>query len=317
MIKSIFVLEGGKVKDITSAQLQSRKSKGFVWVDIEAPSEDDFEYLNGIFPLHPLACEASLSKNSRPRVTEFDEHLFVVFHEPFKGGKHVSFLQLDFFLGANFLVTTHSKSLVSIDTIKKNFETNPKLFKKGPSFITYYLLDHIVDNYFPIMDEIDQMLDEVEDIVFINNSKGVLNQIFSLRRYVLELRKKVIPEREVLSTLAKFDSKFIDQPSIIYFRDIYDHLIRISEMVDSYRDLLTSVLDIYISTQSKKLNEVMKVLTIIATIFIPLTFVTGLYGMNFRLMPEITWEYGYPAALLLMALMAIVMIVYFKKKRWM
>ena len=317
MINSIFVLEGNKVKNITSAQLQSLKSKGFVWVDIEAPSEEDFEHLKNIFPLHPLACEASVRKNSRPRVTEFDEHLFVVFHEPFKGGKHVSFLQLDLFIGTNFLITTHSKSLVSIDTIKKNFEENPKLFKKGPSFIAYYLLDHIVDNYFPIMDDIDKMLDDVEDEVFINGSDGVLNNIFSLRRYVLELRKKVVPEREVLSTLARFDSKFIDQASTIYFRDIYDHTIRISEMVDAYRDLLTSVLDVYLSAQSKKLNEVMKVLTVIATIMMPLTLITGFYGMNINF-PEVQ-AFGvnsYWFILGIMLVIAFAMVVYFKKKKW-
>jgi len=318
MIQSIFVLNGSKIENITSAQLQEYSGKGFVWVDVEDSVDEDFEYLKNILPLHDLACDIVTRKYSRSKITEFDKHLFMIVHEPFEEGKKVSFLSTAFFIGDKFLVTAHKESLVSIDSVKRNIELNPSVFKRGPAYLVYLIIDGVIDEYFPILDSLDRNLNEVERLVFDNKSKATLTMIFNLRREVLDLRKKVIPAREVLGTLSRFESNYIPHKYSIYYRDLYDHLIRISEMIDAYRDLLTGILDVHISIQSQRLNEVMKVLTVIATIMMPLTLITGFYGMNI-IFPDVALlgDNTYWFILIMMSAVVIIMLYYFKNKKWM
>jgi len=317
MIQSIFFLEGGKIKNVTSAQLNVVKTKNFVWVDVENPDKGDFDFLKKNFPLHSLACDPVFESSSRPRIIDFEKHLLIVFHEPILEEKSIAYSRLDIFLGKNFLITVHKNSLASIDTIKENLGDSPKIMKKGPSFLMYNLLDHVVDNYFPVLDDFDARADELESEVFLKADKNTLKKLFSLKRKVLRLRKRIGPQREVLAILSRHDSKLIDQDSIIYYRDVYDHLIMLSDMLDIYRDLLTSILDVYVSMQSNKLNEVMKVLTVIATIMMPLTLITGFYGMNI-VFPEVQFfgPDSYFFIFFLMLILSVVMVLYFRKKEW-
>jgi len=317
MIQSILNYENNKVNNLTSVQLSEMK-KNFVWVDVEDPSKEDFEFIQKHFLIHSLACDQIFDPDIRPKLQDFENHLAITFHEPIQEDKSFFFSRLDLFIGKNFIITIHKKSLPSIDTIKENLSKNPSVLKKGPSFMAYLIIDNIVENYFPVLDELDSLADEIEDKVFINHGdKETLKRIFYLKRRLIEFRKRISPEREILSTLSRADSKIIDLKYSIYFRDIYDHLVRISDMVDIYRDLVTSVLDVYVSVQSNKLNEVMKVLTVIATIMMPLTLITGFYGMNISF-PEIEL-FGantYYFIFVLMGIVAILLILFFKKKKW-
>jgi len=317
MIQSILKYANNKVNNITSAQL-AETNKNFVWVDVEDPSKEDFDFLKKHFLIHSLACDQIFDSNLRPKLQDFENHLAITFHEPVQEDKSFFFSRLDIFIGKNFIITLHQGSLPSIDAIKENLSKNPNILKKGPSFMTYTIIDTIVENYFPVLDELDSLADEIEDKVFINyGDKETLKRIFYLKRRLIEFRKRISPEREILSTLSRTDSKIIDSKYSIYFRDIYDHLIRISDMVDIYRDLVTSVLDVYVSVQSNKLNEVMKVLTVIATIMMPLTLITGFYGMNVSF-PEIDFfgAYTYYFIFVLMLIVSILLILFFKKKKW-
>ncbi|MCR4369491.1 MAG: magnesium/cobalt transporter CorA, partial [archaeon] len=273
------------MRDITSAQLPEYAKKGFVWVDVERPSKEEFDLLQKTFPLHPLACDPVFEAHIRAKFIDFEKHLLLIFHEPLEEKGH-SFARIIIFVGKNFLVTVHPRSLPSIDSMRELAQKNPELVMKGSSFLTYHLLDRIVDNYFPILDDLDYALDDLEKKIFVSNGKQTLKEVFRLKRQILELRKMVSPGREVLASLARHDSTIISKDSILYFRDVYDHIIRISDTVDGYRDLLTSVLDVYISVQSNRMNDVMKVLTVIATVMLPLTLIVGFYGMNITF-PEV------------------------------
>lgn len=316
MIQSIIFLDSKKVKNITSAQLTDVKGK-FVWIDVENPTADDFTFLKKHFSLHPLACDTVFDSSLRPKLVEFDKHLLIVFHEPDPEDHGLNFNRIDLFVGENFLITSHKESVAAIDAVKETLDSNPGIMKNGPAFLTHNILDNVAESYFPVLDAIDSSTDELEDRIFSKNDNVSLREIFSLKKQILELRKKIGPEREVLTMLSRHELSFIDKNSIIYFRDVYDHLIRISEMLEIYRDLLTGILEVYVSVQSNKLNEVMKVLTVIATILLPLTFITGFYGMNV-VFPEV--EYfglnSYFFIFFLMALLVVVMIFYFKKRKW-
>ncbi|MFH1391261.1 MAG: magnesium/cobalt transporter CorA [Candidatus Diapherotrites archaeon] len=317
MIQSIIVPENGKVKNITSAQLSDVINKTFVWIDVENPKEEDFEFLKKNFPLHPLAADPIFESRLRPKIIDFQQHLLLVFHEPIMEQNKLSFSRVIFFIGKDFLITIHNRSLPSIDAIKELVNNNTNFLKKGPSFLVYNMLDQITDNYFPILDELDDELDNLENKIFLGNEKDTLRKVFSLKRKILEIKRKISPTREVLSSLSRHESKIIDKNALIYFRDVYDHAIRISDTIDIYRDLLTSVLDVYISLQSNKLNEVMKVLTVIATIMMPLTVITGFYGMNI-IFPEVGFfkADSYFFILFIMLIISGLMLLYFRKKKW-
>ncbi|MAG18287.1 MAG: magnesium and cobalt transport protein CorA [Candidatus Diapherotrites archaeon] len=317
MIQSIIVPENGKVKNITSAQLSDVKNKTFVWIDVEDPTEEDFEFLRKNFPLHPLASDPVFESRLRPKIIDFQQHLLLVFHEPLMEQGKLSFSRAIFFIGKDFLITVHNQSLPSIDAIKELVNSSPKVLKKGSSFLVYDLLDQIVDNYFPILDELDDEIDNLESKMFLRDGKDTLRKVFSLKRKILELKRKISPVREVLSALSRHESKIIDKNALIYFRDVYDHAIRISDTIDIYRDLLTSILEVHISLQSNKLNEVMKVLTVIATIMMPLTLITGFYGMNI-VFPEVELfnADSYFFILFLMLIVSGMLIMYFRKKKW-
>ncbi len=317
MIKSAIVFDSGKMRSIAPEQLSVPAQKGFVWVDVERPEQADYGFLEHLLPLHPLAWQAMQEPYVRPKITVFDEHIFIVFHEPLLEGKAVSFSRLGFFLGKNFLVTVHKKTLRCTDAVLKSLDINSSFLKKGPSYIVYALLDRMVDDYFPLLDSLDNKFDEAESKVLVHHDEKALEKIFTLKREILELRKKAIPQREVLSALSRHDSKTVEPSLIVYFRDVYDHMIRVDEMLDSYRDLVTSLLDAYISVQSNKLNETIKVLTVIATATLPLTLIVGFYGMNITF-PELRFfgANSYFFILFIMLLVTIVMAVYFRNKKW-
>lgn len=295
-------------------------TKNFEWIDLVKPSRQEMEKIARKYLLHPLAVENALQYVQRPKVDEYPNHLFIALHEPEMKNTHVSEIELDVLLGKNFVITVSDKKLKLVSELKARYEKEKALYSKGPDHLVYLLLDEVVDNYFPILDSVDSKISALEQNVFSRPSKTILNDLFKMKKAMLQLRKIANPQREILNFLTRHESKYISEKHILYFRDVYDHLTRVNDTIDIYRDVISNATEAYLSVISNKLNEIMKLLTIIATIMLPLTLISGIYGMNFLFIPEIHSEfgrqYGYYFALSLMLIIALIMVAWFKKKKW-
>jgi len=290
-----------------------------LWVDIQKPTQEEMAFLEKHFLFHPLAIEDSMTTIQRPKIDKYDNYLFIVLHAatlaPHKD--KATSLELDTFVGENYIVTVHSKPIPSVTSTWERCLKNTGLMAQGAAHLFYFLADALVDNYFPILEKLDREIQKVEDSVFSNTTSQTLSKIFELKENVFTLRKILGPQREAMNILARGGYlPIIPAKLSIYFRDVSDLLARINDNLDGQRDMLASALDGYVSTTSRKLNEIMKVLTIIATIMMPLTLISGIYGMNFKFMPELTWRYGYLAIIGVMLAIAIGMLMFFKKKKW-
>jgi magnesium transporter len=225
--------------------------------------------------------------------------------------------QINVFLGESFIVTHHYEPSKAITDARSACEKNPQLFSRGPDFIYHLILDDIVSNYSPVLDRFDEAIEALEDAVFRRNATNrTLAMILAMKRTVFRMRRITTYQREMVFRLSRGEFALVTQDEIAYYRNVYDHLERATDLTESYRDVLTGLLDAYMSMSANRLNEVMKVLTIISTFFLPLTFVAGVYGMNFEHMPELHWKYGYLFAWGIMAAISVVMFVYFRRKKW-
>jgi magnesium transporter len=224
--------------------------------------------------------------------------------------------ELDIVLGRRFVFTHQTRPMRSVDAVRSELARGCQLFEKGAAWIVHALLDHLTDHYLPLMDAFDVALDAVETDAVTNPTRAVLQRIFSLKRSLMSLRRVASHQRETLLRLSRGEFPLIPQQLTPFFRDVHDHFTRVSDLCDSYREQLGGALEAYLSTTSNRMNEIMKVLTAIATIMMPLTFIAGVYGMNFEHMPELKWHYGYAFAWGLMALITAVMLVYFRRMRW-
>ncbi|MCX7919258.1 MAG: magnesium/cobalt transporter CorA [bacterium] len=290
-----------------------------LWLDLEAPDDMEIDILVQEFDFHPLSIEDCIFPQNRPKLEEFPNYCFIVFHsisydpEPNKG---LSFAELDIFIGKNFIVTVHDEPLRNITTTKARCKEKQDVMKKGPDYLLHLLLDSMVDSYFPIIDQMDEQIDKIEDLVFTSPTTQLLNQIFTLKRNLIAFRKTINPQREIINLLTRRDFPFIQTTTLVYFRDVYDHLFRMVDTIDTYREIISSALEAYLSVTSNQLNSIMKTLTIIATIMMPLTLISSIYGMNFEFFPELKWKYGYPMVLTVMAIIALGMLYYFHRKKW-
>ncbi|MBU1120521.1 MAG: magnesium/cobalt transporter CorA [archaeon] len=292
---------------------------GMIWVDIVNPVVHDLQVLEKKLMIEDsLALELCANFNQHSRLLDFKEYLFLVLHSvKFKNEKTklLKLTQLNIFLGKNFLVTLHMEPISLLENISNEFGKNHAILCKGADFLLYNIIDSFIDSYFPLLDRLDEEIDRLETSIFRDPDKAALNKAFDLKRVTLQLKKDIAPLRENLLLLTR-ETTLVKASTVKYFRATYDHIIRVIDLIETYRDLLTTLLDTYVSMVSNKLNEIMKVLTIIATIMMPLTLVTGIYGMNFRFMPEIDSPYGYAFAWAVMIIIAVVMVAYFKKKQW-
>jgi magnesium transporter len=289
-----------------------------VWVDLESPTEDESQILSSIFNFHPLAIEDCIAESHLPKLDDFGDYIFLVLHGARSGDVSGTFktVELNFFLGKRYLVTYHQQLSRSINRTKERCLKNSLSMSRGMDFLLYEILDGTVDNYFPILDDFDEVLDELEHEVTESPTKETLNRIFSLKRDGMSLRRVTSPQREILNRMSRDPFAVINKRTAIYFRDVYDHLVRINDLAESYKDLSTGLLEAYISMVSNRLNEVIKVLTALTVVFMPLTVIPSIYGMNFKNMPELNWEYGYPFTLGMMAVIVVVMLGFFRKKKW-
>ena len=263
---------------------------GCLWLDVDVTVEAQQEMLKGLTGLHPLAVEDALCVNSRPKLEEYDGYLFMIIigvrlSESTPDPYDLETFDLAFFLGHHFLVTAHDGPSAAVDEVAKRMEKNPDLLKRGVDRLTHAIMDGAVDGYFPVLDKIDEFVDDLEQRVIVDFDQNSLREIFAVKRLVLSLRRHIAPEREVFNILTNRPSTLLSPESQIYFRDIYDHVLRMNDSVDTYRDLLSSVLDSYLTQVSNRLGRITKGLSVIATLSIPFVVISGMWGMNVQHIP--------------------------------
>lgn len=256
-----------------------------LWVDFSGEPAEVCEPILHNFNFHQLAIDDALQETHVPKLDDWGEYLYIVlnvlrYHKE-KSGFHPKLDELDIFLGENYVITHHDRSLEAVDQTWSICQRDIRHVQEGPDHLLYRLVDTLVSGYMPLVEEIDQQIDDIEDQVFDKPTPGTLEQIFGLKRVLLAMRRILLPQREVLNKLARDDYRVIDPKDRVFFRDIYDHLVRLHDLNESLRDLVGGALDTYLSVINNRLNEVMKTLTTITTLFMPITFITGFFGMNF------------------------------------
>jgi len=300
--------------------LSEKDFKGVSWINVSGIHDvQTIEKIGINFDLHPLIMEDILNTSHRPKQEDLGHYLFIVLKmlyydntEQEVKSEHVSFI-----LGANFVVTFQEQEGDVFNPIRERLKnTRGKIRKKGADYLLYALMDAVVDNYFLVLEALGEEIEGLEDRLLEKPEPKILHIVHKLKREMIFLRRAVWPLRELINGLLKSESKLIEENTNIFLRDVYDHTIQVIETADTYRDMVSGLQDLYLSSVSNKMNEVMKVLTIIATIFIPLTFIAGIYGMNFEFMPELKWKMGYFFIWGVMAVLVTVMVVYFKRKKW-
>ncbi len=291
-----------------------------LWVDILGPTPEALAHLAEAFGLHPLAVEDALKRSQRPKAEEYDRHLFISTHAARlrgAGGHDVALDEIDIFFGEGFLITSHGGAAHAVDDARRRVMNSSPQLRSSPGYALYAVLDAVVDSYFPVLDALDDYTERLEDSLFRHPAPRTLDRLFASRRALLHLRRVAAPQRDMINLLARHQTRLIDQALGAYFRDIYDHLLRITDQIDTHRDLLAGALDIYVGMASNRLSEVMKVLTMITAVFASLAVITGIYGMNFeRALPPFAWRYGFAAVLGTMAASVAVMVVLFRRQRW-
>jgi magnesium transporter len=290
------------------------------WINIDGLHDlEVIEKIGKQFGLHPLVMEDIVNTGQRPKLEDFENHVFVVLKMLYydQEKNELDSEQISLIFGQNFVISFQERVGDFFDPLRERIRKNKgRVRKAGADYLAYALIDSIVDHYFVILEQVGEKIEDAEQELAVNPTLETLQAIRTFKKEMIFLRKSIWPLREVVNSLEQGESSLVDESTLIYLRDVYDHTIQIIDTVESYRDMLSGMLDVYLSSISNRMNEVMKVLTIFAAIFIPLTFVAGIYGMNFDFMPELGWRWGYFGILLVMAIIAAVMIVYFKRKRW-
>jgi magnesium transporter len=291
------------------------------WMDVQGlGSERILKQVGNIFKLHPLLLEDVVNVPQRPKVEDYNQQLLIIAHmirsKSEEGGFETE--QVSFVLGKNYLLTIQEEELEDcFDAVRDRIRTHQgKVRESGPDYLAYLLLDVLIDGYFPVLEDYGERIEELEDKVMRSPTQNSLEEIYSVRRELLALRRLVWPLRDVMNVLSRSSNKLVTIDVQIYLRDCYDHVIQLLDIIETYRELASSLMEIYLSSMSNRMNEVMKFLTVISTIFIPLTFIVGLYGMNFKYMPELNWRWGYFVCLLIMFAIAIALIYYFWRRGW-
>ncbi len=289
-----------------------------LWVDMESPSDEEAYCLTHDFKFHPLAVEDVITRQLSPKVDEFTDHLFVVFHTAYynPGEEGLSSKEIYIFFSQRYIVTARYREFKSLENLFDRSVKDERILSRGADFLLHNILDYLVDDYNGALSLFDHIIQELEDEVFHDPKKEILRRIYELREDIIHLKQIVSPQRDILRSFTVGRYKLISEKTYIYFRDVLDHLTEVDNRANSYRDLLASVLEAYFSAVSMKTNEIMRVLTVFASIFIPLTFITSLYGMNFEYMPELEWPFGYFAVLGLCLIVTVSLLIFFKRKKW-
>lgn len=299
-------------------QLQALLNEGarVVWVDLQSPSPDESAVLTQVFKFHPLSVEDCESRRHHPKIDDYQEFLFVLTQgvHPESSVNEFRTRQLSFFLGRNYLVTYHREKSRSVEQTMNLARRSPRVISDGPDSLFYNILDAQVDLYLPVLDSFEKKIDEVEDRIFDSPTSAVLADVLAFKRALMRLRRISGHQREVLLRLVRREFPMIQEKVSINLRDVHDHLVRVNDLADTYRELVAGALEAHLSIVGNRTNEIMRALTVVATLFIPLTFVAGVYGMNFDHMPELRWRYGYLFAWGLMIAIGAGMYFYFRRR---
>lgn len=310
---------GREVKGMLDFAELLQKRDHIFWVDLSQPTDEESYILTHDFKFHPLAIEDVLTEMSRPKADDYDDYLFVVFlvASGRPGGEdELPFKEIGLFLTRNCVVTVHFQQLNVIDTVFQRLHKDERFISRGPDFFLHTILDHLADTYYDTLRIIEAETDRIEDDVFEDPGPEIVKRIFMIRRDVLQIKRTIAPLKEVISQFERAKFSLIGERTAIYYSDIHDHLARISDEADEHRDALNSSLEVYYSTVSTRTNDIIKFLTIFTAILLPPSFIVGLYGMNFKLMPELDWDYGYVFAWAVIVVIVVGLLIFFRKKKW-
>jgi magnesium transporter len=290
------------------------------WINIDGLHEVGIiEKIGSHFGIHPLTLEDIVNTGQRPKVDDFNDYLYIVFKMLMFDETicHISSEQVSLILGPHFLISFQETEGDVFNFVRERIRKGSiQMRKSGPDYLAYALMDAIVDHYFLILEKMSERIEQFEDRVYSEPTPKILQAIHDLKREIIYFRKQVWPMREVLNTWQKTESPLVQQSNKVFVRDVYDHTIQVIDTIESFRDIIVGMMDLYLSALSNRMNEVMKVLTIIATIFIPLSFIAGIYGMNFKFMPELEWKWSYPVLWAVLLVIFGGMLLYFKRKKW-
>jgi magnesium transporter len=321
------ILEGDKARETSAfpeVAAAHADGKNF-WLELDERSDEATTFLETVLGIHPLAIEDVWNDVSLPKVEDYDDYVQIIIHgirEDDRSSKDVplELAELDVLIGKNFVVShAHDEKICGVTPIQAEILRNPRLLKKGPAWVAHALMDRMVDEYMPLIDRFDEQIEGIETQILEGTQKSdrqVIPKIIRIKRSLQMLRRTTIYQREILLRLARAEFDEIPRELVPFYRDVYDHFARVTELVDSYRELVSSLLEAQFSMQSNRMNEIMKRLTIISTIMLPLSLVAGIYGMNFKHMPELEWLWGYPYALGVMLTIAVSIVTWFRVKRW-
>jgi magnesium transporter len=300
------------------------RPENLLWIDVTAPSRAELERLKRELNLHPLIIEELTQPSERSRIRAY-EHVYaiVVYAIRLEEDDRIGMAPIHLILGSHFLLTVHREPIRALEEVIRRWKENTEGLDTDVGLPVYNLLDTMVDYYFPVIDQIAERVDEMEDRLFEGTAGGALEKIFTLKKDLLELRRRVAPARDVVNVLLRRELPIFSEKSVVYFQDVYDHIVRVTDSIDTYRDLLSSALDTYLSVTSNRLaesanrlNQIMQTLTSWSIILMSAGVVAGIYGMNFKVMPELEWRYGYPLALGLMVILGGGLFVYFRGRKW-
>lgn len=298
-----------------------KESPAVTWINVEGINDTGvLQKLGDCYGFHPLVLEDILNTDQRPKMEDYTGYLFIVLKRLSSNGLSgdVTSEQISFILGSGYVLSFQEGIAGDAfgpvrERIRKN---GTKLRKMGADYLVYSLMDAIVDNYFAVLETMGEKVEVLEEKLIVAPTNETLRDIQYIKRELIFLRKSIWPLREVVSSMVRGDSLLIGEATRIYLRDIYDHTIHVIDTIETFRDMISGMLDIYLSSVSNRMNSIMKVLAIIATIFMPLTFIAGVYGMNFRYMPELSWHYSYPLFWIVNVIIAGAMFIFFRKKKW-
>jgi len=296
--------------------------KHVFWLDLQHPTGEELTTIAELFQLHPLAIEDAGHEHQRPKVEEYEHFLFLVFHTVnlATDWRGLTTGELDIFVGQNYLITVHNEPMKELDEAEQRWKRGNAQLEKGVGILLYSLLDTIVDRYFPVVDELVDQAEALEVRMFAEarsvRERQLTLDLLALKKQFLTFRRIASPERDVLNMLTNRDSPFFNEHSMVYFRDIYDHITRLNDTLDLYRDQLSTIMDANLSIVSNDLNKIMRTLTVMSIILMIDALVVGVYGMNFENMPELHWHYGYFAAIVFMAAISTLLVLFFRRIKW-
>ncbi|HEX8552821.1 MAG TPA: magnesium/cobalt transporter CorA [Abditibacteriaceae bacterium] len=315
-----FALAPEDNKGFQKATAQCRAGE-LMWLDVTAPDDDDFKMLAERFGLHTMVIEDVRAREGRPKLHDYGDYLYIVCHAVSMSEKTetaapaVQIEEIDILIGADYVVTIHQNDVSALHDLKSRWKRRPELMKNGAGYLLYEIMDEILDDYFPLLDLIDERIDDFEERLFREFEENLSADIFALKRQLIQIRRVAGPTRDVVNILLRHDADSGGR-NFAYFQDLYDHSSRIVENVDTFRELMSGALDAYLALASNRMNSVMKTLTSASIILLVPTLIAGIYGMNFKYMPELERPNGYPGALFVMLAVIIALACMFKRKGW-